>query len=70
MGLMKSFFNKDHTVYMDNYCISIPLFEDLEERGTLACVTVRSNRKELPRDITDAQTEEFKGLRQGESVHQ
>ena len=70
MGLMESFFNKGHTLYMDNYYTSVPLFEDLEERGALACGTVRSNRKGLPRDITDAQTEEIKGLKQGESVQQ
>ena len=68
MGLMESFFNKGPTLYMDNYNASEPLFEDLEERGTLASGTVRSNRKGLPRDITDAQTEQIKGLKWGESV--
>ncbi|PFX34730.1 PiggyBac transposable element-derived protein 1 [Stylophora pistillata] len=69
MGLMQSFLDKGHTHYMDNYYTSVPLFEDLEERGTLACGTARSNRKGLPWDITDAQNEEIKGLKPGESVY-
>lgn len=35
----------------------------------MACGTVRSYRKGLPRDITDAQTEEIKCLKQEESVY-
>ena len=35
----------------------------------MACGTVRSCRKGLPRDITDAQTGEIKGLEQEESVY-
>ena len=49
--------------------MSVQLFEDLEERDTLACGTVRSNRKGLPRDITGAQNEEITDLKQGESVY-
>ena len=29
---------------MSNYYTSVALFEELEDRDTLACVTVRSNR--------------------------
>ena len=69
-GLMEAFFDQGYKLYMDNYYTSVPLFEDLERRGTLACGTVRSNRKGLPRDITDVHNEEIKGLKRGESVYQ
>ena len=36
---------------MDNYYTSVALFEELDERKTLACGTVRSNRVDLPREI-------------------
>ena len=52
------------TLYAENYSTS-PLFEDLKEQGTLACGTARSNRKGLPRDITDAQNKEIKGSKLG-----
>ena len=69
MGLMEAFFDKGYKLYMDNYYTSVPLFEDLERRGTLACGTVRSNRKGLPKDITNVHNEEIKGLKRGESVY-
>ena len=69
MGLMEAFFDKGKKLYMDNFYTSVPLFEDLERRGTLACGTVPSNRKGLPRDITDVHNEEIKGLKRGESVY-
>ena len=61
--LRASFLDKGHTLRR-NYSTS-PLFEDLEEQGTLACGTARSNRKGLPRDITDAQNKEIKGSKLG-----
>lgn len=52
------------TLYTEIYSTS-PLYEDLEEQGTLACGTARSNRKGLPRDITDAQNKEIKSSKLG-----
>lgn len=52
------------TLYAEIYSTS-PLYEDLEEQGTLACGTARSNRKGLPRDITDAQNKEIKSSKLG-----
>lgn len=69
MGLMESYLDKGYKLYMDNYYTSVPLFQDLEGRGTLACGTVRSNRKGLPKDITDVHNEEVKALKRGESVY-
>lgn len=69
MTLMESFLDKGYVLYMDNYYTSVPLFEDLERRGTLACGTVRSNRKGLPKDITDAKNAEVKALERGDSLY-
>ena len=62
MGLMESFVGIGYRLYMDNYYTSVPLFEDLEGGGTLACGTVQSNRKGLPKDMTDVHNEEVKAL--------
>lgn len=69
MSLMESFLDKGYVLYMDNYYTSVPLFEDLERQGTLACGTVRSNRKGLPKDITDANNAEVKALERGNSLY-
>ena len=69
MGLMEAFFDKGCKLYMDNYYTSVPLFEDLTRLATLACGTVRSNRKGLPRDISDVHNKEIKGLKRGQSVY-
>ncbi|XP_041364074.1 piggyBac transposable element-derived protein 4-like [Gigantopelta aegis] len=45
---------KNHHVYCDNYFSSVPLFEELLENKTYACVTVRTNRKYLPAGVTQA----------------
>ena len=44
--------DKGHNVYMDNYYTSPELFEELLARETLACGTVRSNRKGLPKSVS------------------
>lgn len=67
MTLMESFLDKGYVLYMDNYYTSVPLFEDLERQ--LACGTVRSNRKGLPKDITDAKNAEVKALERGDSLY-
>ena len=51
-----------HQVYFDNYFTTIPLVQKLLARDTYACGTVRSNRKQYPKEIC----EEAKRLRRGE----
>ena len=46
--------NKGHCIYFDNYYSSPELFEELLYRETLACGTVRANRKNLPKAVTQA----------------
>jgi hypothetical protein len=50
--------HKSHTVYMDNYYNSPALLDELLERETLGCGTVRSNRKGLPKSIVKANMKE------------
>eukprot|EP00745_Piridium_sociabile_P039652 TRINITY_DN74564_c0_g1_i2.p1 TRINITY_DN74564_c0_g1~~TRINITY_DN74564_c0_g1_i2.p1 ORF type:complete len:596 (+),score=111.91 TRINITY_DN74564_c0_g1_i2:65-1852(+) len=46
--LTKPHLYKWHTVYFDNYFTSVPIVEHLFLHDTLACGTVRNNRKGLP----------------------
>ena len=71
MLLMEPFLDKVYYMYvfMDNYYISVGLFEELEGRKTLACGTVRSNRLGLPKDICDLKAKEVKSLKRGESLY-
>ena len=52
-SLMETFVDKGYYLFMDNYYpyTSVGLFEELEERSTIACWSVRSNRVDLPREI-------------------
>lgn len=45
------------------------LFEELEDRKTLSCGTVRSNRQGLPKEISGVREKKVKQLKQGESLH-
>ena len=51
-----------HQLYFDNYFTSIPLLAKLLDQGTYACGTIRTHRKQYPKDIS----EEAKRLRRGE----
>ena len=57
-----------HQVYFDNYFTTIPLVQKLLARDTHACGTVRSNRKQYPKEICEeAKRGEFL-LRQSGSI--
>ena len=49
MDLMEQYLNQGYKVYVDNFYTSLWLFISLYEQGTLACGTVRTNRKGLPK---------------------
>ena len=70
MSLMEPFLDKGYYLFMDNYYTSVGLFEELEERFTLACGTVRSNRVDLPREICNLKSRRAKQLKRGESLFQ
>ena len=68
MSVIEPYLDKGYYVFMDNYYTSVALFEELEERKTLACGTVRSNRSGLPREICGAKEKKVKQLKRGESL--
>ena len=68
-SIMEPFLDKGCYVFMDNYYTSVALFEELEERKTLACWTVRSNRSGLPKEICGIQEKKVKQLKRGESLY-
>ena len=43
--------NKNHQVFCDNYFSSVPLMEYLKDNGIMACGTIRSDRKGLPKGM-------------------
>jgi len=69
MSLMEPFLDKGYYLFMDNYYTFVGLFEELEERKTLACGTVRSNRVGLPRETCNLKSRQVKQLKRGESLY-
>ena len=65
VNLMKPFLNKGHTIVMDNYNSFIDLFKQLKSQGTLACGTVRSNRRGLYQRRLRIQKQMVKALKRG-----
>ncbi|XP_068680630.1 piggyBac transposable element-derived protein 4-like [Montipora foliosa] len=53
MDLMDKFRDKGYVLFEANYYTAVPLPQELSSRGTLAYGTVQSNRKGLPKDITN-----------------
>ena len=51
--LMENYLGLGHHVYVDNFYTSPQLFKDLLEAGTLACGTIRSNKKGFPAAVKD-----------------
>ena len=63
------YLDKGYNVFMDNYYTSVALFEEIEERKTPACGTVRSNRPGLPKEICGLKAErKVKQLKRGKSL--
>ena len=69
MSVMQPYLDKGFCAFMDNYYTSVALFEELEERKTLACGTVRSNRVNLPREICGLKEKVVKDLNRGECLY-
>ena len=68
MSLMESC-GQRYYLFMDNYYTSVGLFEELQERSTLACGTVRSNRVDLSREICNLKSRQVKQLKRGDSLY-
>lgn len=53
LDMMDGFLDCGHELIMDNWYSSPTLMKELYERGTFAYGTLRSNRKQVPKDIKD-----------------
>ena len=69
MSVIEPYLDVGCYVFMDNYYTSVTLFKELEERKTLACGTVRSNRQGLPKEICGVKEKKVKQLKRGESLY-
>ena len=69
MSVLQPYLDKEFHAFIDNYYTSVALFEELEERKTLACSTVGSNRVALPRDICNLKEKAVKDLKRGECLY-
>ena len=54
LSLAKQLQGKHHVVYFDNFFTSVELLEELLKWGLYACGTVRSNRKQFPKELCEA----------------
>ena len=52
--LMEPYLDKAFHLYVDNFYTNLKLIQDLENRKTYACGTVRSNRGEFPKQFKEA----------------
>ena len=51
VDLVKPYFGHGYHIYFDNFFTLVPLVQELARHRTMACGTVRMNRKELPADV-------------------
>lgn len=51
LDLMNGFLNKGHILYADNFYNSVSLTKTMAEQLTYICGTLRSNRKENPKEV-------------------
>ena len=63
---MVLFLDKGYYLFMDNYYISVGLFEELHERKTLSCKVQQSS---LPKDIFHLKARAVKELKRGVSLY-
>ena len=55
VDLMQPLLQKGYHLYTDNWYTSLPLYKYHHGQGTLACGTIRSNRKGFPEQVKSAQ---------------
>ena len=51
LRLLEPLLDKGYHVFTDNYCTCPALYDSLTERATACTGTVRTNRKEMPKDL-------------------
>ena len=68
MFVFQPYRDNGYSAFMGNYYTSVALFEGLEERNTLSCGTVRSNREGLHKEICGLIEKAVKKVKRGESL--
>ncbi|XP_050303772.1 piggyBac transposable element-derived protein 4-like [Anthonomus grandis grandis] len=63
LHLIRNYWDKGHSLYMDNYYNSVALARQLLEKNTYCTGTLQVGRKETPEDVSKAK------LKPGESIH-
>ncbi len=53
LDLMNGFLNKGYILYADNFYNSVPLTKTLSSQNTYLCGTLRSNRKDNPKQVVN-----------------
>ena len=69
LSVFRPYLYKGFRAFMDNYYTSVALFEELEDRKTLACGTMWSNRVRLPKEICELKEKCVKNLKRGDSFY-
>lgn len=69
MSVIEPYLDMGYYVFMDNYYTFMTLFEELEERKTLACGTVRSKRQGLLKEIGGVKEKKVKQHKRKESLY-
>jgi len=64
-NLVAPYYGYHHLVVMNNFYSSLPLFRVLLSHSTYALGTIRSNRKEFPKDLV----QETENVERGQSSH-
>ena len=67
LSVLRPYLDKGFRAFMDNYYTSVALFQELEDRKTLACGTMWSNR--LPKEICELKEKCVKELERGDSLY-
>ena len=69
LSVLRPYLDKGVRAFMDKYYTSVALFQELEDRKTLACGTMWSNRVRLPKEICELQEKCVKELERGDSLY-
>ena len=69
LSVLRPYLDKGVRAFMDKYYTSVALFQELEDRKTLACGTMWSNRVRLPKEICELKEKCVKELERGDSLY-
>ena len=68
LKLMVKLLDRGHALYVNNFYASVPLAKALLNQKMLICVTLRKNRKDLPKNIVSTKLKKDSTLQNEKSV--